>query len=100
MSIQLLMERFSSDRLMAVLEWTLSCTLIQYPLLLHVQDVNVSIVPDYEVEVLLLGNRSVQLTLPYNTLYNVSIVQPAACKKLSQEAFIEFKYSKFDVIDH
>ena len=83
---------------MGVLEWTLSSLLTQYPQLL--QDVSVSVVPDFGVEMLLLGNTSVQLTLLYNTLYNVSIVQPATCEQLSREAFIEFKYSKFDVIYH
>ena len=34
----------------------------------------VSIVLDFGVEMVLLGNTSVQLTLLYNTLYNVSIV--------------------------
>ena len=92
------MERFSSDRVTAVLEWTLSSTLIQYPQLL--QDVSVSIVPDFGVEMLLLGNMSVQLTLLYNTLYNVSILQSATCEQLSQAAFIELNFSKFNFIDH
>ena len=83
---------------MVILEWTLSSSLTQYPRLL--QNVNVSIVPDSGVEMLLLGNTRIQLTLLYNTLYNVSIVQLAACEQLSQAAFIELKYSKFDVIDH
>ena len=83
---------------MVVLEWTLSRSLTQYLQLL--QNVNVIVVPDTGVEMLLLGNTSVQLTLLYNTLYNVSIVQPATCKQLSQEAFIELKYSRFDVVDH
>ena len=98
MGIQLLLERFSSDRVTAVVEWTLSSSLAQYPPLL--QNMSVSIVPDSVVEMLLLGNTSVQLILLYNTLYTVSIVQPATCEQLSQEAFIELKYSKFDVIDH
>ena len=96
--IQLQSERFSGDRVTAVLEWALSSSLTQYPPLL--QNVSVSIVPNSGVEMLLLGNTSVQVTLLYNTLYNVSIVQPATCEQLSQEAFIELKYSKLDVIDH
>ena len=94
----MLSERFSSDRVTAVLEWTLSSSLTQYPQLL--QNVTVSIIPDSGVEMLLLGNTSVQLTLLYNTLYNVSIIQPATCEQLSQAVFTEIKYSKLDVIDH
>ena len=90
--------QFSSDRVTVVLEWTLLSSLSHYPQLLR--DVSVSIVPDSEVEMLLLGNTSVHLTLLYNTLYNVSIIQPATCEQLSQAAFIELKYSKFIVIDH
>ena len=90
LSIQLLSERPSSDRVTAVLEWALSTSLIQYQQLL--QNISVSIVPDSGVEMLLLGNKNVQVTLLYNTLYNVSIVQPATCEQLSQVAFIELIY--------
>ena len=93
----MLSERLNfSDRVTAVLKWTLSSSLTQYPQLLL--NASASIVPDSGVEMLLLGNASVQLTLLYNTLYNVSILQPATCEQLSQKAFIELKYSKFDVI--
>ena len=61
LSIQSLSERFSSDRVTVVLELTLSSSLTHYPQLL--QNVNVGIVPDSGMEVLLLGNMSVQLTL-------------------------------------
>ena len=94
----MLSERFSSDRITAVLEWTLSSSLTQYPQLL--QNVTVRIIPDSGVEMLLLGNTSVQVILLYNTLYNVSIIQPATREQLSQAAFTEIKYSKLDVIDH
>ena len=99
----MLSERFSSDRVTTVLEWTLSSSLIQYPQLL--QNVTVSIVPDSDLgwkccSVYYIGNTSVQLTLLYNSLYNVSIVQPATCEQLTQAALIDLKYSKFDVIYH
>ena len=96
----MLSERPSSDRVTALLEWAHSSSLIQYQQLL--QNISVSIVPDLGVEVLLLGNKNVQVTLLYNTLYNVSIVQPATCEQLSQVAFIELRYGnsklKLDVI--
>ena len=83
---------------MAVLEWTLSNTLSQYPQLL--QNVSVSVVPELEVEMLSIRNTSVRLTLLYNTLYNVSIIQPATCEQLRQAAFTVLNYSKFSAIDY
>ena len=84
---------------MAVLEWTLSNTLSRYPQLL--QNISVSIVPDSEVEMLLIRNTSVRLTLLYNTPYNVSIIiQPVTCERLRQAAFIVLNYSKFNVIEY
>ena len=95
LSIQVQSEQFTIDRVTAVLEWTLSNSLSQYPQLLG--DISVDVVPDFGVKMLLLGNTGVQLTLLYNTLYNVSIVQPAKCKQLSQAVFIELKYSELNV---
>ena len=48
----------------------------------------------------MIGRTSVRLTLLYNTLYNVSIIQPATCEQLSQAAYIELNYSKFNVIKY
>ena len=94
LSVQLQSEQFSSDRVMVILEWTLSDLLSRYPQLL--QNVSVVVVPDLKVEisVMFIGNTSVQLTLLYNTLYNVSIIQPATCEQLSQTAVLELNYSE------
>ena len=92
LNIQVQSEQFTIDRVTAVLEWTLSNASSQYPQLLG--NVSVDIVPDSGMEMLLLGNTCGQLTLLYNTLYNVSIVQPATYEQLSQAAFIGLRYSK------
>ena len=85
-------EQFSSDRVMVILEWTLSDLLSRYPQLL--QNVSVAVVPYLEVEIMLIGHTSVRLTLLYNMPYNVSIIQPATCEQLRQTAFIKLNYSK------
>ena len=77
---------------MALLELTLSNSLGRYQQLL-LPNVSINIVPDPEVDPF-IGNMSIQLTLPYNTLYNVSVTQPGICGQPNQTAFIELNYSK------
>ena len=57
-----------------ILEWTVSNTLGWYQQLL-LSNASISVVPSPEVENMFIRNMSVQLTLSYNTLYDVSITQ-------------------------
>ena len=99
LSVQLQSEQFLRDRVMVVLEWMVSDTLLsRYPQLLL--SVSVDVVPDRDVETMFFGSMRVHLTLLYNTLYNVSIIQPAICEQLSQAAYIKLNYSKFYVIEY
>ena len=66
---------------------------ICYQQLLENVSINVIRVPDPEVTIVYTGNRTLQLTLAHNTLYNVSITQPGICGQSNQTMFIELKYS-------
>ena len=79
-----------SDRITVQLEWTISLLQIYYQQLL--QNVSIDVVPDNGVTVAYTGNRTLQLTLQYNTLYNVSLTQPGICGQPNQTAFIGLKY--------
>ena len=85
-------EQFTSDRVMVTLKWTLSTSQIYYQQLL--QNVSISVVPDLEMAILFIGNMSVQLTLQYNSLYNVSVTQPGFCGRFDQTISIDLNYSK------
>ena len=91
-SIQSHLELFTSDRVSVILQWTLSLSQIYYQQLL--QNVSITVVPDTGVTIAYTGNRTLQLILPYNTLYNVSLTQPGICGQPNQTAFIELSYSK------
>ena len=78
---------------MIILEWTLLNSLSRYRQLL--QNTSVNVVPDLGVAIMFIGNMSIQLTLPYNTLYNVSVTRPGICGQPNQTAFIELSYSKY-----
>ena len=93
LSIQSHSEQFLDDRIVVILEWTLSNSLGRYQQLL-LPNVSINIVPDSEVEIVFSGNMSAQLSLSYNILHNVSITQPGICEQLNQTAFIELSYSK------
>ena len=84
-------EQLSSDNIMAVFEWNVSNLQIYHQQLL--QNVSINVVPD-PVEIMYTGNRTFQLTLLYNTLYNLNITQPGICGQPSQTFFIELSYSK------
>ena len=88
-------EEFLSDRVVVMLEWTLDLSnLNHYLQLLLLPNVSIDVIPNSEVIVMFFGNMSVQLTLPYNTMYNVSITQPGICGQPNQMVFIELSYSK------
>ena len=80
---------------MVILEWTLSVSQNYYQHLLR--NVSINVIPDREVVITYTGNMSVRLTLPYNTLYNVSVTQPGICGRSNQTAFIELNYSKHNL---
>ena len=86
-------EQFTSDRVTVLLEWTFSLSQIYYQCLPW--NVSIFVVPDTEVT---RGNMSAQLTLQYNTLYNVSLTQPGICGQPNQTEFIHLNYSKSLVI--
>ena len=92
LNIQLQSEEFLSERVVVLLEQTLSNS-NHYQRLLPNASANVS--PLTEVEIMFTGNMSIQLTLAYNTLYNVSITQPGICGRPNQTAFIKLNYSKY-----
>ena len=91
LSIQLQSEKFLHNGVVVLLEWTLSYS-NRYQRLLPNASANVF--PLTEVEIMFIGNMSVQLTLPYNTLYNVSVTQPGICGQPNQTESIELSYSK------
>ena len=78
------------ERITVQLEWTVLLSQIYYQQLL--QNVSVYVVPDPEMTTVHAANRTLQLTLLYNTLYNVSITQHGICGQPNQIAFIELKY--------
>ena len=94
LSVQSHSEEFFSDRVLVtvLLEWTISLSQIYYQQLLR--NVSVDIAPDPEVIMTNIENMSVQLTLQYNTLYNVNITQPGICGQPNQTTFIQLNYSK------
>ena len=77
---------------MVILEWAISYPLGHYQQLL-LPNVSISVVPNPDTE-RIIGHMTIQLTLPYNTVYNVSVTQPGICGQPNQTAFIELNYSK------
>ena len=56
-------------------------------------NISINVVPDIWLDALLIGNMSVQImSLQYNTLYNVSLIQPGICGQPNQSASIELSY--------
>ena len=56
-------------------------------------NVSIDTVPDTGVD-LVIRDTSVQLTLPYNAQYNVSITQPGICGQPNQTVFLELNVCK------
>jgi hypothetical protein len=77
------------------LEWSLLNSQSYYQQLLS--NVSVNVVPQLN-NVIFTGNMSIQLTLSYNTLYNVSITQHSDCQQLIRTELLELDYSKVYII--
>ena len=90
LSIQSHSAQLMSEIITVQLKWTISLSQIYYQQLL--QNVSIDVVPDTGVIMAYTGNRTLQLTLQYNTLYNVNLTQPGICGQPNQTAFIELKY--------
>jgi hypothetical protein len=91
MRIRFCSEQFSSDAVTVALEWTLLDSQIYYQQLLS----NVSVNANPQLNnVIFTGNMRVQLTLSYNTLYNVNVTQHSACQQLIRTELLELDYGK------
>ena len=68
MNIRANSEQFESNAVTLVLEWTQprESSLLSY-------SYDVSAVPDLQLDITFIGSTSVQLTVPYNMLFNVSV---------------------------
>ena len=94
LSIQSHQEQFTSNSIAIILEWTLSNSPSYNYYQQLLQNSSVNVVTELEVVIMFFGNMSAQLTLQYNTLYNVSVTQPGICGRPNRTAFIELNYSK------
>jgi hypothetical protein len=84
-------EQFSSDAVTVTLEWFLLNSQNYYQLLLS----NITVTADPRPNnVMFTGNMSAQLTLSYNTQYNVSVTQHSTCQQLIRTKFLLLNYSK------
>ena len=89
--IQLCSEQFSSDAVIVTLEWTLLNSQNYFQQLLS----NVSVSADPQLNsVMFTGDMRVQLTLLYNTLYNVCVTQHSTCRQLNRTKILLLNYSK------
>ena len=77
------MEQFESDGVFILLEW------IQEPSLY------VTVTPDMALWINGSANVNLELRVPYNTLYNVSIVATPPCGQDTATHSIELFYRKF-----
>ena len=94
LSIQSHSEVFSSSGVTVNLEWTLLNSQTYYQQLLR----NVSVEADPPLSnVIFTGNMRAQLTLSYNTLYNVSVTQHSICQQLIRTIALLLNYSKLDL---
>ena len=78
-------EEFGKDNVTLILEWTQETVLASYALTVVSLDAGVFTRLD--------GNTSVQLTLPYNTSFNVSIMK-SVCNQTLSSTTITLKYCK------
>ena len=83
LAVWTLYEQFLSDGISIVLEWNISNVQIY-----HQMNVSIAVVPS-PIAVMHARNRTLQLILSYNTLYNVSLTQPGICGQPNQTSFIE-----------
>ena len=91
LSVRLNSEEFLKDGIIVSLEWTLLNSQSYHQQFLH--NISVSAVPQLN-NVMFTGDMRAQLTLSYNTLYNVSVTQHSTCRQLTGTTFIELSYSK------
>lgn len=79
-------EQFEASNVTFVLEWIQEFHFVTY---------NIKVVPPEPVTLstILVGNTSAQLTLPYNTFFNVNII-PSICNQTLSSASISLTYSK------
>jgi hypothetical protein len=92
LSVQSHSEQFLSNEVTVFLEWTLLNSQIYYQQLLS--NVSVSASDPQLNNVMPTGNMRVQLTLSYNTLYNVSVTQHSTCQLLVRTKFLLLDYRK------
>ena len=94
LSVRSCSEDFSSSRLTVNLEWTFLNSQTYYQQLLR----NVSVEADPRLSnVMFTGNMRAQLTLSYNTLYNVSVTQHSICQQLIRTKALLLNFSKLDL---
>jgi hypothetical protein len=94
LSVQSHSEQFSSNEVTVTLEWTLLNSQSYYQQLLS--NISVNAVPQLN-NVMPTGNMRVQLTLSYNTPYNVSVTQHSTCQLLIRTTFLLLNYSKLSL---
>ena len=87
-------EEFLSDGVIVNLEWTLLNSQSYYQQFLH--NISVTVEPQLN-NVIFTENMRVQLTLSYNTLYNVTITQNSVCQTLIRTMSFERIYSRLRV---
>jgi hypothetical protein len=91
LSIQSHSEQFSSNAVTVTLEWTLLNSQSYYQRLLR----NVTVTANPQLNnVMPTGNMRVQLTLLYNTVYNVNVTQHSTCRLLIRTPVFELNFSK------
>ena len=91
LSVQSHSEVFSGSGVTVTLEWILLNSLTYYQQLLR----NVSVEVDPPLSnVMFTGNMRAQLTLSYNTLYNVSVTQHSICQQLIRTKALLLNFSK------
>ena len=77
LEITILSEQFEKDGAIVTLEWTQENSLYSY---------NVSFSP--QLEVMFIGRVRVQLNVPYNRFYNVSVAAIPLCRRNNVITFI------------
>ena len=79
LEITILSEQFEKDGVIVTLEWTEENSLYSY---------NISVSPQLEVMFIERVSFRVQLSVPYNSFYNVSIAAVPLCRRNNVTTFI------------
>ena len=93
-NIEVHSEQFTRNRIILLLEWNISLPQAYYQLL---ENVSVDVIPEPEMVMTYTENRTLQLTLMYNMLYNVSVTQPGICGQANLTHFISKNYSMYSI---